>query len=162
MLLGLDTESQVTANVIATGPDLPENDPVRAEAAASTLLLPGPLPRHVDLIAELFRAHKVVAAVHIAETWVVEGDAAFDVIRRTARPSGHPDRQEGVLVVGHWPAGLSTVVLAGRIFRDLAGWPSLIPEPDPTPAPIRSGGIVSWLDLLPGLTGHRPVRPSDN
>lgn len=158
ILFGVDAYGRDAVLVQATN-DV-ATDAERALAARSGItLLPHPLRDQTEALSALFTAHKVVAALHISESWLVMGfDDAQDVISRGVAPSEHESRAEIMIVMGAWPREFYSTIHTALITRDTEGHPTARPsfthDNDSQHGPILDR-MSSWLlDLLPKPYGR--------
>lgn len=160
VLLGIDSRAQVVLTVLGVNAETLADPAERARAENGNLsLFESPLTDRTDEILALVRGRNVVAAVYIAEMWMVAEGAARDVLATGMLPSEHPGRVECVQLTGVFPQQVTTVTLAGLIVRDGRGRPVLAPWSDQEAPALSARWVEGWLtSLLPGLPGRRPGR----
>jgi hypothetical protein len=143
-LYGLDRNARPYSVVAVPEPD---QQPPRD----ATLMLPSPLREQADTIAAFFAEHHVHAAIHQAEAWLSTASGATVAQAIAALPTG-PDpavnRQEMLVVAGHWPRE-HVLHQRGALIRRQGAQPVLEMLPA-NPSPEMHQIATSWVsDLLP-------------
>ena len=156
VVMGLDARGNDAGQLIIGDPAALSDEDRQLAAQHGIITLPGQFRDHAAKIREVFAAHGAVAAVHIAEAWMVSGGAALEVDVRDMAPHDHPDAVDTLLVHGTWPREFVNRSVHAPISTDAAGRRGINPDA----VRIVDTEVNVWLhNALPQPPGRRAPQP---
>lgn len=124
-MLMYTSTGDLAATVLETAGPPTAADVAEARGTGVTLL-PSPLRDQVPELQWIARSTKAASVLFVGEFWSLPEDTTRTPAQLIdAVPSEQPDRVEGVVVAGSWPAQQYLGVMTRQIVRDKRGRPRL-------------------------------------